>query len=95
VREVLGEPDARNQNLRPLINLNPLDPALTDYNSQQNEQRGYSHISVGIFMAFRHPKGHEPRDKQWVGVDAYEALDQLVTISAVMKRIEKALTSRP
>jgi len=95
VREVLGEPDARNQNLRPLINLNLLDPASTDYNSQQNEQRGYSHIGVGIFMAFRHPKGHEPRDKQWVGVDAYEALDQLVTISAVMKRIEKALTSRP
>lgn len=95
VREVLGEPDARNQNLRPLINLNPLDPASTDYNSQQNEQRGYSHIGIGIFMAFRHPKGHEPKDKHWVGIDAYEALDQLVTISAVMKRIEKALTSRP
>jgi uncharacterized protein (TIGR02391 family) len=95
VKEVLGEPDAKGEKLRPRIELNPLDPRSSDYTSQQNEQRGYSHIGVGIFLAFRHPKGHEPKDKHWVGIEAYEALDQLVTISAVMKRIEKALTSGP
>jgi len=95
VKEVLGEPDAKDEKLTPLIKLSPLNPSSPDYRSQQDEQRGYSHIGVGIFMAFRHPKGHEPKDKHWVGIDAYEALDQLVTISAVMKRIEKALTSSP
>jgi len=95
VKEVLGEPDATGEKLRPRIKLNPLDPRSSDYTSQQNEQRGYSHIGVGIFLAFRHLKGHEPKDKHWVSIEAYEALDQLVTISAVMKRIEKALTSGP
>jgi uncharacterized protein (TIGR02391 family) len=95
VREVLGEPDAKDEKLKPRISLNPLDPSSPDYNSQQNEQRGYSHIAIGIFMAFRHPKGHEPKDKRWVDIDAYEALDQLVIISTVMKRIEKALSSKP
>ena len=66
VREVLGEPDAKDEKLKPRISLNPLDPSSSDYNSQQNEQRGYSHIGIGIFMAFRHPKGHEPKDKHWV-----------------------------
>jgi uncharacterized protein (TIGR02391 family) len=95
VREALGDPDAKDENLKPKINLNPLDRSSPDYKSQQNEQRGYSHIGIGIFMAFRHPKGHEPKDKNWVNVDAYEALDQLIIISAVMKRIEKALTKKP
>ncbi len=90
VREILGEPDAKGEKLKPRINLNPLDQSSPDYKSQQDEQRGYSHIGIGIFMAFRHPKGHEPKDKHWVCIDASEALDQLVTISAVMKRIEKS-----
>jgi uncharacterized protein (TIGR02391 family) len=95
VKEVLGEPEAKGEKLRPRIKLNPLDPASSDYGSQQNEQRGYSYIGIGIFMAFRHPKGHEPKDKDWVRIDAYEALDQLATISAVMKRIEKAISQKP
>jgi len=95
VREILGEPDAKDEKLKPRIKLNPLDSSSPDLKSQQSEQRGYSHIGIGIFMAFRHPKGHEPKDKHWVGIDAYEALDQLVTISAVMKRIEKALSQKP
>lgn len=58
--------------------------------SGKNEQAGLASIAEGIFKAFRNPKGHEPQDHPIVQVDAYDALDQLIIISYIMKRIEKA-----
>lgn len=95
VKRILGDPNAKDENLKPLITLNPLESTSPDYRSQQNEQRGYGHLGIGVFMAFRHPKGHEPKDKEWVKIGPYEALDQLVVISLVMKRIEEAAGSNP
>lgn len=89
VQNVIGDPNAREIK-SPKIRFNPLDPTSTDYKSQQNEQRGFSHIAHGIFFAFRHPKGHEPKDKDWGDISPYEALDQLVVISYLMKRFEEA-----
>lgn len=57
-----------------------------------NEQSGLALIAEGIFRAFRNPKGHKPEDHPVVKLDAYEALDQLVTISYLMNRIDKADT---
>lgn len=57
--------------------------------SGKNEQAGLATIAEGIFKAFRNPKGHKPEDHPLVHLDAYEALDQLVCISYLMKRVEK------
>jgi uncharacterized protein (TIGR02391 family) len=88
VRNVMGDPtrDIRD----PKIKFNLLDPTSPDHRSQQNEQRGLSYLAYGVFFAFRHPKGHEPRDTQWGDITAYEALDQLIVISYLMKRIDEA-----
>jgi len=61
-----------------------------DEPSGKNEQSGLALIAEGIFKAFRNPKGHKPEDHPIVQLDAYEALDQLIAISYIMKRIEKA-----
>ncbi len=58
--------------------------------SGKNEQAGLALITEGIFKAFRNPKGHKPKDHPLIELEAYEALDQLVTISLLMKRIEEA-----
>jgi uncharacterized protein (TIGR02391 family) len=89
VKASFGDPNSKEIK-NPKIKFNPLDPQSTDYRSQQNEQRGLSSIACGIFYAFRHPKGHEPKDKNWGNIEPYEALDQLVVISYLMKRIEEA-----
>lgn len=57
--------------------------------SGKNEQDGLEFILRGIFKAVRNPKGHKP--KTMLDIDAYEALDQLVIISYLFKRIEKAI----
>ncbi|MGB8216271.1 MAG: TIGR02391 family protein [Candidatus Methanoperedens sp.] len=88
VRNVIGDPSKEIKN--PKIKFNPLDLTSPDYKSQQNEQRGLSYLAHGIFFAFRHPKGHEPKDTRWGNITPYEALDQLVVISYLMKRIEEA-----
>ncbi len=87
VRNTLGDP--KKDIIGPKIKFNLLDPASPDYRSQQNEQRGLSYLAHGIFFAFRHPKGHEPQDTQWGNIDPYEALDQLIVISYLLKRIEE------
>ena len=56
----------------------------------RNEQAGLALIAEGVFKAFRNPKGHKPKDHPLVQLDGYEALDQLVMISFLMKRIEEA-----
>jgi uncharacterized protein (TIGR02391 family) len=89
VKVSFGDPNSKEIK-NPIIKFNPLDPLSADYKSQQNEQRGLSSIACGIFYAFRHPKGHEPKDKSWGNIEPYEALDQLVVISYLMKRIEAA-----
>ena len=58
--------------------------------SGRNEQLGLALIAEGVFIAFRNPKGHKPKDHPLIELDAYEALNQLVTISLLMKRIEEA-----
>ncbi len=59
-------------------------------NSERNEQEGLKLISEGICAAIRNPKAHEPSFAPTVQIDAYEALDQLVTISYILKRIDRA-----
>jgi uncharacterized protein (TIGR02391 family) len=58
--------------------------------SGKNEQDGLKMIFEGVFKAFRHPKGHEPEDSEIVLMDAYEALEQLIIISYLMKLLDKA-----
>lgn len=96
VSDVLGKPDMNSKNfIPPKIKINPLNSTSVDFVSQLNEQTGFSSLTIGIFNAFRNPKGHQPKDKDWVSIDAHEALDQLVVISLVMKRIEEAAGSNP
>lgn len=96
VEEVLGKPDMSSRTFStPIVKLNPLDNTSRDFVSQLDEQKGFSSLTIGIFQAFRNPKGHQPKDKTWVGIDAYEALDQLVVISLVMKRVQDATGTSP
>lgn len=96
VEEVLGKPDMNSSNFSPpVVKINPLDKTSTDFVSQLDEQKGFSSLTIGIFQAFRNPKGHQPKDKNWVGIDAYEALDQLVIVSLVVRRIEGATGIKP
>lgn len=60
--------------------------------SGKNEQTGLALICEGIFKAFRNPKGHKPEDHPLVNLEACEALEQLIVISYMMKRIERAKT---
>jgi uncharacterized protein (TIGR02391 family) len=96
VKEVLGKPDMDSQNFSPPpVKINELNKGSPDFVSQLDEQRGFSSLVIGIFEAFRNPKGHQPKNKTWVGIDAYEALDQLVVISLVIKRLQKATGISP
>jgi len=74
----------------PIIKINAFDKNSPDFKSQKNEQTGFQLILEGVFSAFRHPKGHEPKDTKWGDIDPYDALAQLVTISYLVKRIEEA-----
>ncbi|MCD6493882.1 MAG: TIGR02391 family protein [Archaeoglobaceae archaeon] len=58
--------------------------------SGKNEQAGLAYIAEGIFRAFRNPKGHEPEDHPSLEMGPYEALDQLITIDYIWRRIERA-----
>jgi len=69
----------------PRIQFNPLRTK-----SEQNEQEGLQLLAEGVCAAFRNPKGHEPMDAPQVQIDAIEALDQLVIISYIFRRVEKA-----
>jgi len=60
-------------------------------NSGKNEQSGLAMVTEGIFRAFRNPKGHKPENHPLIKIDAYEALNQLIIISYIMKRIEEAV----
>ncbi len=96
VSDVLGKPDMNSSNFSPpKVKLNPLDQTCTDFVSQLDEQKGFSALTMGIFQAFRNPKGHQPKDKNWVEISAYEAFDQLVAISLVMKRLQQATGITP
>lgn len=96
VEGMLGKPDMTSQSFSlPPVKINPLDPRSRDFVSQLDEQKGFSSLTIGIFQAFRNPKGHQPKDKAWVGITPYEALDQLVVISLVMKRLQDATGVTP
>ena len=58
--------------------------------SGKNEQKGLALICEGVFCAFRNPKGHKPERNELVKLDPYEALEQLIIIDYLMKRIERA-----
>jgi len=58
--------------------------------SGKSEQSGIALIAEGIFRAFRNPKGHKPEDHPLLEMGAYEALNQLIIIDYVWKRIESA-----
>lgn len=55
--------------------------------SERDEQEGLKLIAEGIIAAYRNPKGHEPKDTSWGDISPYDALDQLISISHIMKRI--------
>jgi uncharacterized protein (TIGR02391 family) len=74
----------------PLVKFNSYNNQSRDFKSQKNEQTGLQLILEGIFSAFRHPKGHEPKDTSWGNIDPYDALAQLAIISYLMQRIEEA-----
>ncbi|HLF27719.1 MAG TPA: TIGR02391 family protein [Anaerolineae bacterium] len=56
--------------------------------AERNEQRGLSCIAEGLVSAFRNPKGHVPAPN--IALDPYEALDQLATISYLMRRLDSS-----
>jgi hypothetical protein len=56
----------------------------------KNEQEGLALICKGVIKAFRHSRAHRPKDHPAIKLDAYEALDQLVIISYLMRRVERA-----
>jgi uncharacterized protein (TIGR02391 family) len=56
----------------------------------KNEQEGLALICKGVIKAFRHPRAHRPKDHPAIKLDAYEALDQLVIVSYLMRRVERA-----
>jgi len=58
--------------------------------SGKDEQAGLALLCEGVFKAFRNPKGHKPEDHPLVQIEPYEALAQLVIISYLIERIEKA-----
>jgi len=64
-----------------------------DSETGKSEQAGLALICEGVFKAFRNPKAHKLKDHpviQRVQSDAYEALEVLIIISYLMKRIETA-----
>lgn len=61
-----------------------------DRNSGKNEQAGLALITEGIFKAFRNPRGHEPENHPLIQMNPYEILAQLIIISYLIERIEKA-----
>ncbi len=96
IRLALGDPASNpvknpNSKFNPIIRFNPLDSAAPDYESQVNEQRGLSYLGYAVFAAFRHPRAHQPKDDPyWGTISAQRALDELVIISYLTKRIEAA-----
>ncbi len=54
--------------------------------AERDEQRGLGLIAGGVVSAVRNPKGHTP--KIAIALDPYEALEQLATISYLMKRLD-------
>jgi len=71
------------------VNIIQFNEYLTE-NSGRNEQAGLALIAEGIFKVFGNPKGHKPEDHPLLKITPYEALDQLITISYIWKRVEKA-----
>jgi len=71
---------------KPTLQLTPY----LETDSGKNEQAGLALIAEGVFKAFRNPKAHSPKDAPQVQIDALEALDQLVIISYIFKRVERA-----
>ena len=67
----------------PLLKFN----ALTTQ-SERDEHEGLKLIAEGIVAAIRNPKGHDPKDK--ITLTAYEALEQLVVVSYIYKRLDSA-----
>lgn len=62
--------------------------------SGKNEQSGLALIAEGIFKAFRNPKGHKPEDHPLLEMNPYEAIEQLIVIDYIWKRIDKARIKR-
>ncbi len=54
--------------------------------TEQNEHRGLTLIAEGIVAALRNPKGHLPSTA--ITLSAAEALEQLATISYMMRRLD-------
>ncbi|GAB4370765.1 MAG: hypothetical protein Kow0042_13170 [Calditrichia bacterium] len=61
--------------------------------SGKNEQAGIALICEGVFKAFRNPKGHKTEDHELVQLTPYEAIEQLIVIDYLIKRIEEADTA--
>jgi uncharacterized protein (TIGR02391 family) len=85
---------------RPLMQeaMRPKEPYIKfnrlETRSEKDEQDGLKSIAEGIMAAFRNPKGHEPKDTEWGDINPYDALDQIITISTLMKRIDLAIVHK-
>lgn len=56
--------------------------------SEQNEQDGYMHLSMGLMSAVRNPQSHEP-EKDWP-VTSEDSLDILSLISFLFRKLDAA-----
>jgi uncharacterized protein (TIGR02391 family) len=68
---------------KPILKFNPLTKP-----SEIDEQSGLQHLSEGVVSAFRNPKGHIPAIG--ITISPYEALEQLSTISYLMRRLDSS-----
>jgi len=63
----------------PVLRLNTLSTQ-----SERDEQEGFMHLSMGTVLGIRNPKAHELSEE-----DPYRALEYLVLISMLMKRLDE------
>lgn len=68
---------------KPILKFNSLSTR-----EERDEQSGLRLLSEGVVSAFRNPKGHTPATG--INLTPYEALEQLSTISYLMRRLDRS-----
>lgn len=67
----------------PILAINSLENE-----TEQSEQKGFSHILIGLFGAVRNPTAHVPKEK-WP-ISEQDALDILSLVSFVHRKLDRA-----
>ena len=60
--------------------------------SEQSEQRGFTHLLKGVFGTFRNTVAHAPK-VVW-RIEEQDALDMLSTVSLIHRRLDKAVEAQ-